>query len=166
MPELGALAALNPEPEDLLVALHVDAEGEVDVLVLHEPAVAPLHDEGVQEDDRVDGIERPVLPCLDLVEDAVGHPRDQVGRNLDRVHLLQLGLDVADAHAARVHRDDLLIEAGHARLVLPHQLGLKRAVPVPWDANRDFTLLALEHLPLEPFRLLPEEAVPERSPFS
>src|ERR1035441_9428805 len=52
------------------------------------------------------------------------------GGNLDAVHLLEMALDLARRHAARVHRDDLVVEAGPARLSLSHDLGLERGLAI------------------------------------
>jgi hypothetical protein len=46
-----------------------------------------------------------------------------------------VGLDVADGHAARVERQNLLVEAGEARLPLLDDLRLERAVAVTRDLD-------------------------------
>src|SRR5689334_1907731 len=43
-------------------------------------------------------------------------------RDLDAVRLAQVADDLPRAHAARVHRDHLVVEAGEAALVLGDQL--------------------------------------------
>jgi hypothetical protein len=50
--------------------------------------------------------------------------------NLDAVQLGQVRPDVADAHPAPVHRDDLVVEAVEATLVLAHDLRLEAALAV------------------------------------
>jgi len=42
-------------------------------------AVADLHDQGVEVDDRVGALQRPGLPFPDLFEHPVGDLRDRVG---------------------------------------------------------------------------------------
>ena len=52
-----------------------------------------------------------------------------------------MACDLPRAHAARIHRHDLLIEGGEATLVLGDELRVEAAVPVAWDIdhtrNRD-----------------------------
>ena len=63
-PELGAFAAgrADPHPEHVAFTVEVDAHGHVDRPV-GDLAVADLDDDGVDQDHRVDGVERPVLPA-------------------------------------------------------------------------------------------------------
>ena len=109
-PEFGALGLLDPDAEDLLGAVRQDAERDVDRLVAHEAFVADLDPDGVEEHQRIAEIERPVLPFRHLVQHRVGDRRDQVGRDVDAVELLEMAADLANRHAARIHRDDLLVE--------------------------------------------------------
>ena len=102
--------------------------------------------DAVQVDDRVDRIQRPGLPRLDLVDDRIGHGRDQAGRDLRAVHLLQVRLDLAHRHAAGVQRQDLVVEAGPAGLVLGNQLRLEAALAVAGHLDRQRAELALERL--------------------
>ena len=76
-PELGALGLLDPEPEDLLGAGAVHADGQVDGLVADQALVADLHPQGIEVDDRVGRLERPVLPGHGLIHDRLGDRRDQ-----------------------------------------------------------------------------------------
>jgi hypothetical protein len=46
---------------------------------------------------------------------------------------MQMAGDLARAHAARIHRDDLLIEAGKAALIFRDQLRVKARLPVARD---------------------------------
>ena len=57
----------------------------------------------------------------------------QVGRDLDAVELAQVALDLAGAHPSRVHRHDLVVEAGEAALVLGDQLRIEGGQPVARD---------------------------------
>src|SRR4029453_3355709 len=132
-PELGALGLLDPEAEDLLAAVRADAERDIHRLVADRALVADLHAQGVEEDQRVERLERPVLPLGDLVEDGVGHRADQVGRDLDPVELAQVTLDLAGAHAPSVHGDDLVVEAGEAPLVFGDELRVEGREPVARD---------------------------------
>jgi len=121
---------LEPEAEHVAFAVEVDADRHVAGLVADGAAVADLHDQRVEEQDRVDVLERSCLPLPDVVEHGVGDPRDQVVADLDAVQLGQVRLDVAHAHPAPVQRDDLIVEAVEAALMLPDDLRCERALAV------------------------------------
>src|SRR4051794_13763981 len=136
-PELGALVLLQPQAQDFLGAVGADAQGDVDGLVPHQPLVAHLDPERVEEDQRIGRLQRPRLPCRDLVQHRVGDRADQVRRDVDAVQLAQVADDLAGAHAPRVHRDDLVVEAGEAPLVLGDQLRVEARLPVAWYRQLD-----------------------------
>ena len=46
-----------------------------------------------------------------------------------------MALDLAHAHAPRIHRDDLLIEAGKAALIFGDQLRVECALAIPRDVQ-------------------------------
>jgi hypothetical protein len=49
------------------------------------PSVADLDSQSVEEDHRIDGIERPILPLANLFKDSVGDAAEQVGRDVDGI---------------------------------------------------------------------------------
>jgi hypothetical protein len=69
--------------QDLLGSVRQDAERDVDRLVANEPIVADLHPDRVEEDQRIAGVERAVLPFGHLVQNRLGYGRDQVRRDVD-----------------------------------------------------------------------------------
>ena len=89
-------------------------------------ALADLQDERVEEDHRVDVVERPLLPLAHVLHNRVGDAADQVAADLDAVDLGQVRLDVARREAARVEREDLVVEPLEAPLPLPDDLRLER----------------------------------------
>ena len=117
-PELGALVLLEPQAEHLLGAVGTDAQRDVDRFITDHALVADFHPQRIEEHQRIDRIERPLLPGRYFIEHGVGHRADQVRRYVDAVQLVQMPDDLTGAHAARVHRHDLLVEAGKAALIL------------------------------------------------
>jgi hypothetical protein len=101
-PELGALALLDPQAEDVLMALAIERQGQVDGLALDHALVADLDPQRVEEHHRIDRVERAVLPFAHLIEDGVGDPADQIGRDVDPVELAQMALDLPYRQAARI----------------------------------------------------------------
>ena len=107
----------------------------MDRLVANHPFVSDLDPERIEEDERINRIERPLLPGRHFIEYGIGHRADQIGRDIDAVKIMQMSHDLARAHAARVHRDDLLIEAGKASLIFGDQLRIEARLPVAGNIN-------------------------------
>jgi hypothetical protein len=134
-PKLGALGLRQPQAQHLLLAGHLDADGQVHRLDPHR-TLAHLHVDAVQVDDWIHRIERPGLPGLDPIDHSIGDRGNQAGRDLRPVHLLQMRLDLAHRHAARIQRQNLVVEADPAGLMLGNQLRLEAAVPITRDRDR------------------------------
>jgi len=101
------------------------------------PSSADLDPQRVEEHQRIDRLQRPGLPGGDLVENGIRHRADEVGRNLDAVQFAQVADDLPGAHAARVHRHNLVVEAGKPALVLGDELGIEGRLPVAGDLQLD-----------------------------
>jgi hypothetical protein len=61
-PELGAFGLLDPQPQNVLLAVRIERERHVDGLVLDQALVANLDPQGVEKHHRIDRVERTVLP--------------------------------------------------------------------------------------------------------
>jgi hypothetical protein len=96
---------------------------------------------------------------LDFIEDGVRNGRDQRRRDLDAVNLLQVPLNLALRHPARVERDDVLVEAVEARLPLPDELRLELA-----GAVAGTSICTCSRLPRSVFGVVPLRELPELSP--
>ena len=131
-PELGALGRLHPDPQHVLDPVQVDAHRDVRGLVADLVAVPDLHDQGVEVDDRVELLQRPRLPGLDLLRDGVGDLGDRLVRQVGADRAGEVVLDVPHRHPARVQRDDHLVEPAGPPGALGDQARLERAGPVPW----------------------------------
>lgn len=134
-PVLGALGAVaGPHPQDLPLSLDRDGEGEVDRAV-GDLAVADLHMDRVDEDHRVDRVQRSGLPLDQALDDAVGDRGDGGLGNLDAVRLGQVGGDLAVGEALRRERDHQVVDAGQASGVLGHDRRREGPVAVPGDRD-------------------------------
>src|ERR1700693_230441 len=141
-PELRSFRLRYPQPQHFLLAFQVDSQHYVNRLVLDVALVSHFHHQRVQIHDGIQLFQRPTLPGFDFLAQ-VG---DQRRRNLDAVHLLQMALDLARRHPPRVHRDDLVVKAGPARLALGHDLGIERSLAVARSFQLQLAKLTLPGL--------------------
>ena len=132
-----------------MIALEVDADSDVRRLVAHMGAVADLHHDRVEVDDRIERLERPTLPCQDLVEDFVGDLADRLVRQLGPDRRREMVLDVANRHAAGVEADDHLVEPAETPSALRHQPRREGPVTVPRRGQVDLTDLGPDRLRCE-----------------
>ena len=135
-PELRALRGLHPDPENVLHTVHVDTDRDVRTLVPDLMPITDFHHDRVQIHDRVELLQRPGLPRLDLVQDRVGDLADRVVGQLRAQRPGQVRLDVADRHPARVEADDLLVQPAEPALALRDQPRVERRGPVPRHVQR------------------------------
>jgi hypothetical protein len=144
----------HPQAQHLLGTVTIDTHRQINRPVGDHP-VADLHHDRVDEDHRVDGVQRPRLPLLEFFCDRVGDPGDQVRRHLDVVDLPQVGADVARSHPARIQRDDPLVEPLQPGLALAHDLRLEAAGPVPRHGQIDGTNISQQRLAGRPVAAVP-----------
>jgi hypothetical protein len=145
-PELGALGLLKPHPQHVTLAVDGQAQRQVAGAALHAAALADLEHQRVEEDHRIDVLQRPLLPGAHVVHHRVGDAADQVAADRDAVDLLEVRLDVAHRQPARVQRQDLVVESHKAALALAHDLRLKAAVAIPRGIDRHLPVLGDKRL--------------------
>ena len=144
-PELGPLGLGQPQAQHLLLARHGDANGQVHRLDPHR-TLAHFYMDAVEVNDGVDRLQGSGLPGFDFIGHRIGYRGNQAGRDLGAIHLLQVGLNLAHRHASGVQRDDFVVEAGPAGLVLGDELGFEAAVAVAGHFDGQLTEIALERL--------------------
>jgi hypothetical protein len=67
--------------------------------------------DAVQINDRVQRLQWPALPRLGFVHRGIGDRRDQAGRDLSAVHLLQMPLYLPNGYATGVQGQDFVVKA-------------------------------------------------------
>jgi hypothetical protein len=145
-PELGALGGLHPDAQHVLDPVQVDPDRDVSGLVADLVAVADPDHDRVHVDDRVDLVQGPVLPGLDLFEHRVGDVRDRLVRQFGPDRASQVVLDVPDRHPARRQRDDDVVQAAQPAGAFRDQTRLERADPVPRNIQADIPDLGRHRL--------------------
>src|SRR6056297_4002288 len=136
-PELGTLVGLEPQAQNVPRPVRQDGQSHEDGLVRDRPIAADVDPDRIHEDYRVAGLQWAVLPGGHLVHDGIGDGRDQAGGRLHAVDLLDMALDLAGRHPARIHADDLDIELREAPLILGDQHRIEAAVAVARDVEHD-----------------------------
>ncbi len=107
-----------------------NAERDMNRLVADQAFVADFDPQGVEENQRINRFQRPGLPSGDLFQHRVRDHADQVRRDIDALEIAQMTDDFAVAHAAGVHRDDLVIEARKTPLILGDQRRIEARLPI------------------------------------
>lgn len=79
--------------------------------------VADFDPQGIEKHNGINRIQWPALPGGNIFQNGIRDRRDQLGRNVDAVEIAQMTGDLACAHAAGIHRNDLVIEAWKATLI-------------------------------------------------
>ena len=90
------------------------------------------------------------MPLANLVQDGVGDPADEIGRDVDAVKLGQVALDLAHRHAAGVQAQDLVVEPVEPGLAFGDKLRLEGSRPVARDRNLNFSILGQKRLRARP----------------
>ena len=137
-PELRPFGVLDPNSQNVPAAVVQHPQGQIHGFATNHGDFADLHAQSIKEHHRIHGLQRARLPRRHLGHDRVSDAADEVRGNVYRIHLGQKALYLAHRHAARVHRDDLVVKAGKTALVLANELWLERAFTIPWhvDAQR------------------------------
>lgn len=99
--------------------------------------VPDLHVHAVDEDDRVDAVQRTVLPFRHAGHHAVGDRGDRGLGDLRAVHLGEMRGDLPVRQPLRRQRQDHLIHPAQTPLTLLDQLRLERPRPVPRHRDLD-----------------------------
>ena len=126
-----AVAVLpGPQAQHVPLAVHGDAQRQVDGPV-RDLALADLHVNSVDEDHRVDRVERPALPFGHALHDPVGDRGDRLLGDLRAVDLGQVRGDLPVRQPFRGQGNHHLIDPGQPPLPLGDDFRLETGVPVP-----------------------------------
>src|SRR6185437_9577642 len=109
-PEAGTFGFFNPQPEHLLPAGNTDAEHGIHTFLQNAFVSAYGHAQAIDENNRVDTLQGPVLPIDNLLLQLVGGAGNELGRDLDAINILDALLDLARGQAACIQRDDGFLE--------------------------------------------------------
>ena len=137
-PVLGAfpVAVLpGPQAQHVALAVHGDAQRQVDGPV-GDLALADLHVNGVDEDHRVHGVQRPALPFRQALHHPVGNSRDRLLGDLGAVDLGQVRGDLPVGQPFRRQGNHHLIDPGQPPLPFGDDFRVETGIPVP--RHRDF----------------------------
>gem|GEM_PF-3764028 len=145
-PELRTLTAIaGQDAENVTFPSRGDADSDIERLVTDLP-VTDLHHDRVDEHDRVDPIQRPVLPFGHLLDHLVGDLRDRVLAHRGAVDVIEVRCDLTGGQPTGSQREDDLVDPVQPTLPFAHDLGLKRPLTIPRHVDLHGTDLG-EHRP-------------------
>jgi hypothetical protein len=136
-PELRALAVAvlpGPQAQHVALAVHGDAPGQADGPV-GDLALPDFHINGIDENYRVDRIQRPVLPVRHSFHDPVGDRGDRLLRDFRAVDLGQVRGDLPVGQPLRRQGNHQLVDPGQPPLPFGDDFRLEAGFPVPRHAE-------------------------------
>ena len=134
-PEPGAFGAVaGPDPEDVAFSVHGHAHDDVERRVAHLP-VADLHHDRIDEEHRIERVQRAGGPLGQLTGDLLGDLRDGVFGDLGPIDLLKVCRDLPGGQAAGREGEHDLINPVQTPLALGHDHRLEGPIPIPWHLN-------------------------------
>jgi DNA-binding CsgD family transcriptional regulator len=125
------LRSFDPDAEAVTLAVERHADRDVHCLAPDDLRLSDRDDHRVEVDDDVELLARARLPGPHVVRDRRGDLRDQPVGDVDAVQLAQVALDLPRRQPAGIQREDLIVEAIEAALVLGHDPRLETGVPIP-----------------------------------
>ena len=78
-PELGALILFDPDAQNVLLPINVNADGEIDRFVANASVVADLQPDRIEENYRINIIQWSGLPRLHVVHYVIGNMGYKIG---------------------------------------------------------------------------------------
>lgn len=128
------------------MAFHVNADRQVNRLGTNATSITDFGMDAIKIDHRIHRIERPGLPLLYFIHYAISDCRNKRGRHFSAIHFSKVLLDFTHRHATGIQRDDLVIKAHPASLMLGNDLWLKTAFTVTGDLDRQFSEFTFQGL--------------------
>jgi hypothetical protein len=129
---------------------HRDPEREIARPPLNAAAITDLEHQRVEEDDRVDVLQRPLLPRRSVVHHRVGDAADQIAPDMHTVDVGQVRLDIPRRQPPEVQRQDLVVKPLKAPLALADDLRRKAAVAITRRVDPDLPVLGDQRLRCRP----------------
>jgi hypothetical protein len=120
----------GPQAQHVTPAVHGDAQRQVDGPA-GDLALADLHVNGIDEQDRVNGVQRAALPSGQAFHDPVGDRRYRLLRHLGSVHLGQVRGDLTMGQPFRRQGNNELVDPGQPPLPLGDNFRLETGIPAP-----------------------------------
>lgn len=143
-PVMFALRLVHPKAQDILRAIDVIAEDDVDSVVLGLIILAYRDVQAVYEQEGVEGVQRTCLPMLDFVHHSVCDVRDALCGQLESIDVINRLGNIPLAHAACIHGQYLALDPCDILGAFGDYLGLEGRFAVPWDADGDLADRSLD----------------------
>ena len=155
-PEFRALILTNPHPQDILPAIEIDTDSDIDSLFHDLSFTANMVMNCVQKDNRVDRLQRPLLPLLCLGKDLIRNAADRGIRDLYTINIPHVSFNVAGSHTLRIHGNDLCLNLlTDTGLILLQNDWIKFAFSITGNGDLNITKAGPQCLAATPCRLNP-----------
>jgi len=120
--------------------------GQINAFVDDLVVFTAFENNSVEVNDRINRIQRAVLPLIYFRQDFIGDFRNQCLRNLCSVNLTQVVLNVALTHAFGVHRQYFLLNLVSPGLTSFKNFRLELAIAIARNNNFAFAVIANDRL--------------------
>lgn len=117
------------------MALHVNADRQVNRFGTNATSVTNFGMDTIEIDHRIHRIERPGLPLLHFIHYAISDRGNECRRYFCAIHFSEVLLDFTHCHAAGIQRENLVIKARPAGLMLGNDQRLEAAFTVTGDLD-------------------------------
>lgn len=138
-PVMFALRLVHPKAQDILRAIDVIAEDDVDSVVPGLIILAYRDIQAVYEQEGVEGFQRTCLPMLDFVHHSVCDVRDALCGQLESIDVINRLGNIPLTHATCIHGQYLALDPCDILGASGDDLGLEGRFAVPRDADGDLT---------------------------
>ena len=138
-PGMLAFRFVDPQAQDIFVAVFVITQNDIDSLLVDGSFGPHENVNAVYEQERVEWLQRPVLPFMDFIQDAVRDMGDLLMGDGKAIDILNSSGNIPLAHATSVHGQDFSFKGSDIPLMFLNDLRFKGAFPIARNLDGHIT---------------------------
>lgn len=143
-PVLGALVIADLDCQDTFLSFAADSKDDVSRHLPNGPIVPDGVVDRVDVENRIDVIEKPVLPVLNLGQDLIRYVRYETLRGFKPIDIYECVENLAGGHPLGIHGDNFLVNVRDVFLPLFDNFGIKCGLAVLWDIDPHRTVAGVD----------------------